>query len=125
MSPSARFCNRLTKAASISRELLAFFPKGGSPKQATPLPHQQLPSPPEIVSKRVFGDEPCINLRISRALPTGGGAAHTTSRPVQKKSVLRFIEAHLRCAAPCAGSWAVFGRRSGAQFSPAPSDGNG
>src|SRR5262249_5597159 len=43
MSASARFCDRFTKAASISRELLAFFPKGGSPKTGHRSRHDEPP----------------------------------------------------------------------------------
>jgi hypothetical protein len=32
------------------------FFQGGSPKQATPLPHQQPPSPPKIVLRQISGD---------------------------------------------------------------------
>src|SRR5262245_15065011 len=48
------------------------FSKEGSPKQATPLPRQQPPSPPEIVLRQTSGDGAWMNFRFSRALPPGG-----------------------------------------------------
>src|SRR5262249_30744274 len=51
------------------------FSKGGSSKQATPLP-RQVPSP-EIVSDQISGDGAWMNFRFSRVLPPGG-STHPT-----------------------------------------------
>src|SRR5262249_62041873 len=48
------------------------FPKGGSPKQATPLPRQQPPSPPEIVLRQTSGDGAWMKISNQKVPPTGG-----------------------------------------------------
>src|SRR5262249_59324815 len=48
------------------------FFQGGSPKQATPLPRQQLPSPPKIVLRQISGDDAWMKIRNQKVPPTGG-----------------------------------------------------
>src|SRR5262252_1693610 len=48
------------------------FSKEVAQKQATPFPHQQPPSPPEIVLRQISGDGAWMNFRFSRAPPPGG-----------------------------------------------------
>src|SRR5262245_64656795 len=80
--------------------------------------------------KRLLNARPVASGEPPGFPPTGGSSA--PKQTVGEKGPLVIapplagsLLAPLRCAASCAGSWAAFGRRSGAQFSPAPSDGNG
>ena len=78
---SPRLCGH-SRAERNDRDHAAenFF-QGGSPKQATPFPRQQPPSPPKIVLRHISGDGAWMEILNLKVPPTPGGFHHRPNKP--------------------------------------------